>query len=93
MQTIILDHRHLELAYENQCLLIRHPEQATRSLPLKHVRKVICSWAHLIHSFSYCNNKHSSWYASSFLSRALASHRTNCHALVTLESLLGRSCR
>lgn len=42
MQTIILDHRHLELAYENQCLLIRHPEQATRSLPLKHVRKVIC---------------------------------------------------
>lgn len=42
MHTLIFDKRSITLEYENQCLLVRQPEAAPRSIPLRHINKIIC---------------------------------------------------
>lgn len=43
MHTLIFDRRHLRLAYENNCLVVRQPELPPRSIPLHHIRKILCA--------------------------------------------------
>lgn len=42
MTRVFLEKRNLELEYTTDCLVIREPEQAPRSLPLRKVNQVIC---------------------------------------------------
>ncbi|MFT0213935.1 CRISPR-associated endonuclease Cas1 [Pseudomonas sp. F1_0610] len=42
MYTLLFDRRHINLEYENQCLIIRSPETPPRSIPLSYIRKIIC---------------------------------------------------
>ena len=42
MHTLIFDRRQIRLAYENNCLLIRQPELPPRTIPLNHIRKIVC---------------------------------------------------
>lgn len=42
MTTLIIDHRNVELEYENRCLLIRQPDEPVRSLPLARLQRILC---------------------------------------------------
>lgn len=42
MSTLVIEKYDIELEYETDCLLIRHPEQPVRSLPLSRITKVVC---------------------------------------------------
>lgn len=42
MHTLILDKHDISLEYENQCLIVRQNEEAPRTLPLGHIRKILC---------------------------------------------------
>lgn len=42
MHSLILDRRGLSLEYENRSMIIREPNQPPRSIPLSHIRKVVC---------------------------------------------------
>lgn len=42
MHTLIFDRHNINLEYENNCIIIRQPEQPPRTLPLTHIQKVIC---------------------------------------------------
>lgn len=42
MSTLILDRRNIQLEYDNQCLVIRQPDNPPRTVPLMHLQKVIC---------------------------------------------------
>lgn len=42
MTTLIIDHRNVSLDYEQDCLLIRQPDQAPRSLPLARLQRILC---------------------------------------------------
>lgn len=42
MHTLIFDRHKISLEYENHCIIIRQPETPPRSIPLSHVRKIIC---------------------------------------------------
>lgn len=42
MSTLVIEKYDIELEYETDCLLIRHPSQPVRSLPLSRITKVIC---------------------------------------------------
>ncbi|NLY16891.1 MAG: CRISPR-associated endonuclease Cas1 [Gammaproteobacteria bacterium] len=42
MSTLILDRRNISLEYDNQCLVVRQPEQTPRTVPLKHLNKIVC---------------------------------------------------
>ncbi|MBM94511.1 MAG: CRISPR-associated endonuclease Cas1 [Oceanospirillaceae bacterium] len=39
---LIFDRRHIELDYDNQCLVIREPPHGVRTLPLRYIRKIVC---------------------------------------------------
>ncbi|MDM9652057.1 CRISPR-associated endonuclease Cas1 [Pseudomonas wenzhouensis] len=41
MTTLIIDHRNVSLDYEGECLLIRQPQQAPRSLPLSRLQRIL----------------------------------------------------
>lgn len=41
-QRLILDRRQLTLDYEAGCLIIRHPDDSPRTLPIERIRQVIC---------------------------------------------------
>lgn len=42
MSTLIIDHRDISLDYEGDCLLIRQPQQALRSVPLTRLQRILC---------------------------------------------------
>lgn len=42
MHTLIFDRHNISLEYENNCVIIRQPDIGPRSIPLRHVRKVMC---------------------------------------------------
>lgn len=42
MSTLIIDHRGIQLDYEQHCLIIRHAEQPTRSVPLQQLERIVC---------------------------------------------------
>lgn len=42
MNTLILDRRNLQLEYENQCLVVRQPDTRPRTIPLQHIRRILC---------------------------------------------------
>lgn len=42
MHTLIFDRHDISLEYENNCVIIRQPDTLPRSIPLQHVRKVMC---------------------------------------------------
>lgn len=42
MHTLIFDRHKISLEYENHCIIIRQPDTPPRSIPLTHVRKIIC---------------------------------------------------
>lgn len=42
MHTLIFDRHNISLEYENNCVIIRQPDVGPRSIPLRHVRKVMC---------------------------------------------------
>lgn len=42
MSTLVIEKYDIELEYETDCLLIRHPDQPVRSLPLSRITKVVC---------------------------------------------------
>lgn len=41
MSTLVLDHRDLSLDYENECILIRQPQQPPRSIPLGRLARIL----------------------------------------------------
>ncbi len=41
MSTLVLDHRDLSLDYENECLLIRQPQQPPRTIPLNRLARIL----------------------------------------------------
>lgn len=42
MHTLVFDRRDISLEYENQCLIVRQPDTLPRSIPLTHIRRVLC---------------------------------------------------
>lgn len=42
MTTLVIDHRNVSLDYEADCLLVRQPDQALRSLPLARLQRILC---------------------------------------------------
>src|SRR5690554_1574199 len=42
MHTLVFDRRDISLEYENQCLIVRQPDALPRSIPLTHIRRVLC---------------------------------------------------
>src|SRR5690606_24227927 len=40
--TLVFDTHDIDLEYENQCLIVRVKDGAPRTVPLKHVRKIVC---------------------------------------------------
>ena len=42
MPTLVFDRHNISLEYENDCLIIREPEQPPRTLPLSHIDKMVC---------------------------------------------------
>ena len=42
MQTLIIDHRNTRLEYDNQCLVVRQPDKPPRTIPLRHLDKIVC---------------------------------------------------
>lgn len=42
MLTLVIDRRGFSLDYEGQCLIVRHPQLPTRSLPMTQLHKIIC---------------------------------------------------
>lgn len=42
MHTLIFDKRNISLAYENSSLIIRQEKSPPRSIPLSHIRKIVC---------------------------------------------------
>ncbi|SDU13240.1 CRISPR-associated protein, Cas1 family [Pseudomonas pohangensis] len=73
MSTLILDHRDLSLDYENHCLLVRHPDQPPRSVPLASLERILCMHSVQLTSrllghcqqqgidFIYLNTRHSEY--------------------------------
>ena len=39
---LIFDRRHIELDYDNQCLVVREPPHGVRTLPLRYIRRIVC---------------------------------------------------
>lgn len=50
MFTLIIDRRDVSLDYEAQCLIVRHPELPTRSIPMKQLRKIVCLHGVTLHT-------------------------------------------
>lgn len=42
MAALLIDRRGVSLAYEGECLIIRHPQMPTRSVPMRRLDKIIC---------------------------------------------------
>jgi CRISP-associated protein Cas1 len=42
MHTLIFDRHNINLEYENNCIIIRQPEQPPRTLPLTQIQTIIC---------------------------------------------------
>lgn len=42
MHTLVFDHHDIRLEYENSCLVVRAKDTSPRTLPLKHIRKIVC---------------------------------------------------
>ena len=39
---LMFDRRHIELDYDNQCLVVREPPHGVRTLPLRYIRRIVC---------------------------------------------------
>lgn len=50
MFTLVIDRRDVSLDYEGQCLLVRHPQLPTRSVPMPQLRKIICLHGVALHT-------------------------------------------
>ena len=50
MRTLVIDRRGFSLDYEGQCLIVRHPQLPTRSVPLSGLRKIICLHGIAVHT-------------------------------------------
>lgn len=42
MHTLVFDHHDIKLEFENSCLIVRAKDASPRTVPLKHIRKIVC---------------------------------------------------
>lgn len=50
MFTLMIDRRDASLDYAGQCLIVRHPQLPTRSIPMRQLRKIVCMHAVALHT-------------------------------------------